>query len=121
METNEIKNEEMTKESVFDKAKALGKKGLDKVKDGFNYVMENPEECADKAIAGITTAFVLGCAVVGIADAKKARRSVYSRNIGESIELKHKLTNQEKVEIDQRMKNGQTKIEAVREMGLIKK
>ena len=44
----------------------------------------------------------------------------YSSDIDEAIELKRKLKNKDLVELDYRVKTGQTKIEALNDMDLIK-
>ena len=109
------------KESVMDKIKGFGKKGLNKAKEGFEWAKNNPENVVDIAIGAVSTAVIVGATVVGISDAKEARRSVYSKDIGESVVLKKKLSNKDKIELDYRMKNGETKIEALDNLDLIKK
>lgn len=116
----EVKDTECKKESVMDKIKSFGSKGLDKVKKGIEYAKNNPDELVEKTVGVVSTAVIIGCTVAGINDCKKIGRTVYSEDIGETVELKKKLTNDEKIELDYRMKTGQTKIEALRSMDKIK-
>lgn len=123
--SEEIKNNETIenqteKTSVIDKVKGFGKKAIDKAKDGIEYAKKNPDIVAEKALAGAT---VLGTGlliVAGVKADKKLQRTVYSEDIGECVELKRKLNNKDKIEVDYRTKTGQTKIEALNDMGLIK-
>lgn len=123
--SEEIKNNETIenqteKMSVIDKVKGFGKKAIDKAKDGIEYAKKNPDIVAEKALAGAT---VLGTGLLiaaGVKADKKLQRTVYSEDIGECVELKRKLNNKDKIEVDYRTKTGQTKIEALNDMGLIK-
>ena len=109
------------KKSVMDKVKGFGRKVSDKAKSVIDDVKENPGQAAEKAFEVATTAVTVGLIVAGISDAKKRSRTVYSGDIGETVLLKKKLTNKDKIEIDYRMKNGETKIEAMDNLDLIKK
>lgn len=108
------------KPTVLDKAKGLVKQGLDKAKDGVEYAKNNPDKVVEK---GLGAAAVIGTGLLVIAGIKadnKLQRTVYSDDIDECVELKKKLTNKDKTELDYRVKNGQTKIEALQSMGLVK-
>ena len=112
--------EEPEKKSIIDKAKDFGSAAINKVKETGEWIKEHPSEAADTA-AGIATVAGVGLlAILGIQGTKKAERMDYSDEIGESVELKRKLKNKDKVELDYRVKTGQTKIEALNDMDLIK-
>lgn len=109
-----------TKKSAIDKIKDFGTGAFDKLKKTGEWIKENPEEAAEKAI-GIATAAGIGIlTIAGIKSAKKLDRMDYSSDIDEAIELKRKLKNKDLVELDYRVKTGQTKIEALNDMDLIK-
>lgn len=113
--------EEPKKKSFLDGVKEFSKKGLNKAKDGFTWCKEHPSEALEgvATIGGIAVA-----ALIGVDTAKsinKAKRTVYSDDIKECVLLNKPLTNEEKVEVDFRVKNGQTKIEALNDMGKIKR
>ncbi len=111
---------EEPKKSIIDKAKDFGSSVINKVKETGKWIKENPSEAAEAA-GGIATVAGVGLlAILGIQGTKKAERMDYSDEIGESIELKRKLKNKDKVELDYRVKTGQTKIEALNDMNLIK-
>lgn len=112
--------EENEKKSVFEKGKDLGKSLFGKVKDGIEYVKENPEEAAEKAFGVAAIGGTVVLVLLGLSSARKLDRTVYSEDIGECVELKKKLTNKDKTELDYRMKTGQTKIEALNDMNLVK-
>ena len=118
-ETVEVKVED--KKSLIEGIKGIGKKGLDFVKDKAAYCKEHPDEAFN---AAVTTAGVVGAVLLtaaGVKEKHKIERSVYSEEIGESVELKKKLNNNDLVELDHRMKyDNQTKIEALRSMGKVK-
>lgn len=111
---------EEPKKSIIDKAKDFGSGAINKLKETGKWIKENPSEAAETA-AGIATVAGFGLlTILGIQGAKKAERTDYSDEIGESFELKRKLKNKDKVELDYRVKTGQTKIEALNDMNLIK-
>ena len=108
------------KETVIDKAKNLGKQAIDKVKDGVEYVKNNPYKVAENGAKIATGLGAFALIALGISTDKKLSRTVYSEEIGECVELKKKLTNKDKEELDYRMKTGQTKIQALQDMNMIK-
>lgn len=127
----EIRNEEIVmdateetvtakKVTVVDKVKGLVGQAKAKICEGVDYIKENPEEFADKAMGVVAIGGTIGLGLLGISATKKAERLSYSDEIGECVELKHKLTNRDKVEIDYRMQNGESKIQAMSNLGLIK-
>lgn len=126
MEENKVINEVVEtveteqKTSWIEKGKNVGGKVLTWGKDKINKVKENPGEAIGKlAVFG-------SCAIGGIIALKTVKdidnleKTVYSDDIGEGVILKKKLNNDNKVELDYRMKTGQTKIEALKDMDLIK-
>lgn len=54
-------------------------------------------------------------------DARVSERTIYANDIQQNVELKHKLTTIEAVELRERMNNGQTKLQALIDMNLIKR
>lgn len=121
MKINEFKEKVNEKRvSVVSKAKELGKAGLEKAKQTGEWIKENPAEAAEAgmyAAIGTAMAVLTGASLIA---ADKAKKSVYSEDINMNVELKKKLNNHDKVELDYRMKNGETKIEALRNMNKIK-
>lgn len=108
------------KKSVIENLKDFGKKGFDKAKQVGERIKNNPGEAMQDLALVAGTVIGIGMTVAGLENAKRASRSVYSDETGEFVELKHKLSNKEKVELDYRMKTDQTKIEALNDMGLVK-
>lgn len=134
MDNEQIKesvNEEIEVEVVCDeqkevkdnsvKGKILGvvKGAKDKISDGIDWVKENPDEAAMGAYAAFSvgvTALLVG---LGIKANNEAKKTVYSDDIDEFVKLNKELSNKDKVELDYRVKTGQTKIEALNDMGYI--
>jgi len=129
MEENKVINEVVEtvetveteqKTSWIEKGKNVGGKVLTWSKDKINYIKENPTE----AISKVGAAFAVGVGILYTAKVAKnvndLEKTVYSDDIGEGVVLKKKLNNDNKVELDYRMKTGQTKIEALKDMDLIK-
>ncbi len=108
------------KKSLIDSAKDFGGKVVNWGKNTLTYIKENPVEALEKA--GAVGAGVAGLVLLGktVGDIDKLSKTVYSDEIGEGVILKKKLNNADKTELDYRMKNGQTKIEALQSMNLIK-
>lgn len=120
-EAEVIDSEELeVKKSVFQKGKDFGAKLVEKAKDGIEYVKEHPGETLEKASGVAMAAGTVALVALGISKANKIDRTVYSEDIQECVELKKKLNNKDKTELDYRMKTGQTKIEALNDMNLIK-
>lgn len=108
------------KESLFEKGKKVGSKVCTYGKKTLDYVKENPVDSVIKVGAVLTAVVSIITAVKAINKTGTEGKTVYSEATGESVVLKKKLNNDNKVELDYRMKTGQTKIEALNEMGLIK-
>lgn len=112
--------EDDKKKSVIDKIKDFGSGAVNKVKETGRWMKDHPDEAIER-VTGVATVAGLGIlTIAGIKGAKKLDRMDYSDEIGESVELKRKLKNKDKVELDYRVKTGQTKIEALSDMDLIK-
>ena len=108
------------KTSLLEKGKDVGSKVLTWSKDKVEKIKEDPAEAFGK-LAVISS--VVAGAVLTLKTAKDIKdldRTVYSEEINEGVVLKKKLNNDAKVELDYRMKTGQTKIEALKDMDLIK-
>lgn len=117
----EIEKEVKVKKSIIDKAKELGNKGVDKAKSAGKWIKENPYKALEAGYWIVGGTCIAALTAAGLMSANEANKTVYSKDIGESVKLKHKLDNQEKAELDYRMKHeDKTKIEALREMGLLK-
>ena len=135
MDNEQIKrdvNEEIEVEVVCDeqkevkdnsvKGKILGvvKGAKDKISDGINLVKENPDEAVAIGVyvAAVSIPALLA-AGLGIKANNEAKKTVYSDDIDEFVKLNKELSNKDKVELDYRVKTGQTKIEALNDMGYI--
>lgn len=112
--------EEPKKQSIFEKGLGFGKSLIGKAKNVVTEIRENPEEAIEKAGAIGTVLAIGGVIVYSVKQANKIDRTVYSEETGECVELKKKLTNQDKIELDYRMSTGQTKIKALDDMNLVK-
>lgn len=118
---DEIKEDEKKMNPVIEKGKKFGSKVFNKCKDIVNYCKENPGEAAEKAATAVGVALTGAMVIAAGVKANNASKTVYSKEIGEDVLLKKKLSNADKVELDYRMSNGQTKIEALNAMNKIKK
>ena len=126
-------NEEIEVEVVCDeqkevkdnsvKGKILGvvKGAKDKISDGIDWVKENPDEAAMGAYAVASTSIAALFVWLGIKANNEAKKTVYSDEIGEFVKLNKELDGNDMVELDYRVKTGQTKIEALNGMGYIKR
>lgn len=87
-----------------------------KVKDAGTWVVNHPEEAGAAAAA----VFGVGLLAKTASDIGKLNRTVYDEHTGESVELKKKLSNKDKIELDERMSEGESKIKALNRMNKIK-
>ena len=102
------------KKTFMDGVRSFGKSAWNELKKVGKGIVEHPEE----ALAGAGVAVLT---VLTIASGNKASKTVYSDDIGETVQLKKKLTNDNKVAIDHLMKEeGLTKIQAMEKLGLLK-
>lgn len=108
------------KKSFVETVKGFGKSVASKAHDVIDDVRRNPEEAAMKAGVVLTAAGAIALTALGINKATEPSRTVYSPEIDENVVLKKKLKNKHKVELDARMKEGETKVEALNNMKLIK-
>ena len=119
-ETVEVTNETVQKKSLIEKSKDAGSKVFNWGKDKIKYVKENPVEVIGKVTTVATVAAGVLFTAKTVRDIDRLDKTVYSDEIGEGVVLKKKLNNDNKVELDYRMKTGQTKIEALKDMGMIR-
>lgn len=102
------------KKTFMDGVKSFGKKAFDGLKKFGKACVEHPDET-------LTGAGILALTVLAVASGKKVDKTVYSADIGETVQVKKKLSNDDKVAIDHLMKEeGLTKIQAMDTLGLIK-
>lgn len=102
------------KKTFMDGVRSLGKKAFNGLKKVGKDITEHPNE----ALAGAGLAVLT---VLTIASGKKVDKTVYSEDIGETVQVKKKLTNDNKIAIDHLMKEEDlTKIQAMEKLGLLK-
>lgn len=109
-----------TKETIKEKGKKVGDKILYYGKNTIDYIKSDPVDAIVKVGTALTAVVAIMTAVGTISKISNASKTVHSKEIGEDILLKKKLNNNDKVELDYRMKTGQTKIEALNNMGYIR-
>lgn len=116
-ENNEYFDDEFEvedKKTFMDGVRSFGKKAFNGLKKVGKGIAEHPDE----ALAG---AGVVALTVLTIASGKKVDKTVYSEDIGETVQVKKKLTNDNKIAIDHLMKEEDlTKIQAMEKLGLLK-
>lgn len=94
-----------------------------KVKSAFTWIIHHPAE----------SAMIAGCVIGGVSETRRvydrvheahedhlARTSVYCNDVQGRVRIKHELNYKENRELRDRMNEGQTKFEALDEMGLLK-
>lgn len=92
----------------FEQGKELGGKLVEKAK-----------EHSDVVVVAAEIAAIVGLAAVS---SNKASKTMYSEELGETVQLNKKLSNQDKVLMDHLMtEEGLTKIQAADKIGRIKK
>lgn len=102
------------KKTFMDGVRSLGKKAFNGLKKVGEDIVEHPNE----ALAGAGLAVLT---VLTIASGKKVDKTVYSEDIGETVQVKRKMTNDDKIAIDHLMKEEDlTKIQAMVKLGLVK-
>lgn len=110
-----------TKKGIVERVKSFGKKAVDSCKDKIEYAKENPVEAAEICMYTIGGLGMAALTIAGLQADSKSKRSVYSKDIGENVELKKKLSNDDKVALDHIMaEEGLTKIQALQKLGKIK-
>lgn len=114
------KFEDVKNDTIFEKGKDAANKVGSIGKRIIDYAKENPVDTLVKVGTVLTAAVTIMTAVSNIDKKSKESKTVFSDDIKESLLLKRKLSNSDKVELDYRVKTGQTKIEALNEMGFIK-
>lgn len=110
-------------ETIKEKLNELKFKVINRVKKTVAYVKAHPAETAAMIALGIS-AVQEGRRVYDRVESAKqdriSRTTVYCNDIQSRVRLKHELDAQENRELRYRMNCGQTKFEALDEMGLIK-
>lgn len=101
-------------------------KGRVKIKfeDTVKWCKENPiptAAIATATAATVKTGYKIVKAVINATEEKRSRNSVYCNDIQANVRLKHELNYNEARELRDRMDEGQTKFEALDQMGLLKK
>lgn len=92
----------------FEKGKEFGGKLIDKVK-----------EHEEVAVVAAEVVAILGLTAIA---SNNASKTMYSEELGETVQLKKKLSNEDKVLMDHLMaEEGLTKIQAADKIGRIKK
>ena len=114
------KFEDVKNDTIFEKANDAANKVGSVGKRIIDYAKENPVDTLVKVGTVLTAAVTIMTAVSNIDKKSKEKKTIFSDDIGESLLLKKKLSNSDKVELDYRVKTGQTKVEALNEMGFIK-
>ena len=114
------KFEDVKNDTIFEKGKDAANKVGSVGKRIIDYAKENPVDTLVKVGTVLTAAVTIMTAVSNIDKKSKEKKTIFSDDIGESLLLKKKLSNSDKVELDYRVKTGQTKVEALNEMGFIK-
>lgn len=114
------KFEDVKNDTIFEKGKNAASKVGSVGKRIIDYAKENPVDTLVKVGTVLTAAVTIMTAVSNIDKKSKEKKTIFSDDIGESLLLKKKLSNSDKVELDYRVKTGQTKVEALNEMGFIK-
>jgi hypothetical protein len=107
MEEKKTTAKEWLKEK-FEQGKELGGKLIEKAKEN-----------SDVVVVAAEIAAVVGLAAVS---SNKASKTMYSEELGESVKLNKKLSNQDKIIMDHLMaEEGLSKIQAAEKIGRIKK
>ena len=112
-------------ESMKEKAKEIGAKAKEKAKEVKQKVETGIENNAEIFVAVISIAGPALLAIAGSAASKKERDRehclVEDDRTGEDLMVRHPLTNDEILELGNRMADGQSKGESLKDMGLLKK
>ena len=114
------KFEDVKNDTIFEKGKETANKVGSFGKKIIDYAKENPVDTLVKVGMVLTATVTIVTAISNLDKKSKEGKTVFSEDINESVLLKKKLNNSDKIELDYRVKTGQTKIEALNEMGFIK-
>jgi len=97
-----------------DRLKGIGSGFVGGVKKIGKSIGENPE-------GALAAGGMIALTVLSVVSGSKASKQMYSDEIGETVTLKKKLTNDDKIAIDHLMSaEGMSKIEAAKTLGLTK-
>lgn len=95
-----------------------------KIKDGMQWIKENPETTAATATAIAVTArtlYKITRTVTNSVETRARRKEVYCNDIQSTVKLRHELNYNECRELRDRMNAGQSKFEALDCMNLLKR
>lgn len=112
------------KKSLKEKVMEVKTKVKTKVDGIINFAKNNPMETAALATAGagaLASIYKIGRGVASAIDNVNSQKQVYCNDIQATVKLRHSLTYSEARELRDRMNAGQTKFEALDQMGLLKK
>lgn len=105
---------------VKEKAKSVKEKWKEKKESAFHFLAENPQITMSLFSA---LGMIGSGAVVVISKAGRRYReacAVEDDITGENLMLDHPLTNEEVLELNRRMKNGESKVDILEDMGLLR-
>lgn len=113
--------ENKEKKSFKEWATGLFEKGKDKVVDGVHYVKDHGDEIIPAAITTVEALAVVAGIGYSCKKASEANRSVYDKVTGQYVVTKKKLTNEDKVQMAQDMREKDlTRTEALAYRGKLK-
>lgn len=117
-------DEEKDCRSFKQKLSDTGKKVKESGKKALVWVINNKEVALPAITLGLGTAYKIVRTVHTEAKEQREERSklltTYDRSNDTYLRLRRQLTTKEKVELDERMQLGQTKTQALYQMGLLK-
>lgn len=118
---------EMEPKTAKEKVKAFGRNVKNGIEDGLNWVWNHREPLI--IIAPVVTA-AIGVGGKALSNAQKAKvvkeekevkeTNVWDPSTGKWVQTKKPLTTKQTIEFDERVKNGQSRIAALNEMGCLR-
>lgn len=105
---------------VKEKVKETKEKARKRREKAFHYFATHPEVTASVFSALATIGIGTGMAVTKAARRQYEACRVEDDVTGEELTLDHPLTNEEVLELNRRMKEGESKAEILRDMGLLR-
>lgn len=124
MEEQKKFDEEKDCRTFRQKLSDAGKKVKTEAKKAAKWVIDNKEVALPAITLGLGTAYkIVRTAHAEAKDQREERAKMlttYDRSNDTYLRLRRQLTTKEKVELDERMQLGQTKTQALYQMGLLK-
>lgn len=124
MEEEKRFDEEKDCRSLKQKLRDAGEKVKESGKKALAWVVSNKEVAVPAITLGLGTAYKIVRTVHAEAREQREERAklltTYDRSNDTYLRLRRQLTTKEKVELDERMQLGQTKTQALYQMGLLK-